>query len=255
MSGAAALTQGDEGMGEGISAIWQGSVRHRRFAPRAHAFSYSLFMLGLDLDAIAADPVGVFGLALALTVVKTGVIFSLARFWGLGARPALETALGAAVDRADAAAQARGARVVPVGHLPTISEDLFADEAWRAPGARYEALESSVMEARGEEITLRIEGEGRGVDTTFDSIAPESACTSMQLHLQVPPEPISKLVRCLKGSIFDVAVDDLALLLADQRSQHSAVVETVPHRVGLCGGDEGIDESVGYVRMYVDPLH
>ncbi|MEN5363364.1 cation:proton antiporter [Brevundimonas intermedia] len=49
--------------------------------------------LGLDLDAIAADPVGVFGLALALTVVKTGVIFSLARFWGLGARPALETAL------------------------------------------------------------------------------------------------------------------------------------------------------------------
>ena len=106
---------------------------------------------------------------------------------GTGLRE-LETALGAAVDRADAEAQARGARVVPVGHLPTISEDLFADEAWRAPGARYEALESSVMEARGEEITLRIEGEGRGVDTTFDSIAPESACTSMQLHLQVPPE-------------------------------------------------------------------
>ncbi|MGL5992687.1 MAG: DUF1365 family protein, partial [Aeromonas sobria] len=37
-----------------ISAIWQGSVRHRRFAPRAHAFSYSLFMLGLDLDEVAA---------------------------------------------------------------------------------------------------------------------------------------------------------------------------------------------------------
>ena len=27
------------------------------------------------------------------------------------------------------------------------------------------------------------------------------------LHLQVPPEPISKLVRCLRGAIFDVAVD------------------------------------------------
>jgi gamma-glutamyl:cysteine ligase YbdK (ATP-grasp superfamily) len=106
---------------------------------------------------------------------------------GTGLRD-LETALGAVVDRADAAARERGARVLPVGHLPTISEELFADEAWRAPGARYEALESSVMEARGEEITLRIEGEGRGVDTTFDSIAPESACTSMQLHLQVPPE-------------------------------------------------------------------
>lgn len=27
------------------------------------------------------------------------------------------------------------------------------------------------------------------------------------LHLQIPPQPISKLVRCLKGAIFDVAVD------------------------------------------------
>jgi dTDP-4-dehydrorhamnose 3,5-epimerase len=27
------------------------------------------------------------------------------------------------------------------------------------------------------------------------------------LHLQIPPEPISKLVRCLRGAIFDVAVD------------------------------------------------
>lgn len=49
--------------------------------------------LALDLDAIAADPVGVFGLALALTAVKTGVIFGLARLWGLKTRPALETAL------------------------------------------------------------------------------------------------------------------------------------------------------------------
>ena len=49
--------------------------------------------LGLDLDAIAADPAGIFGLALALTVVKAGVVFGLARLWGLAARPALETAL------------------------------------------------------------------------------------------------------------------------------------------------------------------
>jgi len=27
------------------------------------------------------------------------------------------------------------------------------------------------------------------------------------LHLQIPPDPISKLIRCLKGAIFDVAVD------------------------------------------------
>nr|WP_314433520.1 cation:proton antiporter [uncultured Brevundimonas sp.] len=49
--------------------------------------------LGLDLDAVAANPLGVIGLAVAITAVKTVVIFTLARLWGLGARPALETAL------------------------------------------------------------------------------------------------------------------------------------------------------------------
>ena len=102
----------------------------------------------------------------------------------------LEQELTEKIARADAAAQARDARVVPVGHLPTVTEELFAGDEWRAPGARYEALERTVLEARGEEIALRIEGEGkgRGLDVTFDSIAPESACTSMQLHLQVAPE-------------------------------------------------------------------
>ena len=41
-----------------ISAIWQGAVRHRRFAPRAHAFSYTLFMLGLDLDEVETLGIG-----------------------------------------------------------------------------------------------------------------------------------------------------------------------------------------------------
>ena len=36
------------------SAIWQGTVRHRRFAPKPHAFAYSLFMLGRDLDEVAS---------------------------------------------------------------------------------------------------------------------------------------------------------------------------------------------------------
>ncbi|MGP5079216.1 glutamate--cysteine ligase [Brachybacterium alimentarium] len=106
---------------------------------------------------------------------------------GTGLRD-LETELTAKMEQADAAARRHGARVIPIGHLPTITEQLFTGEDWRAPGARYEALENSVMEARGEEINLRIDGEGKGLDTTFDSIAPESACTSMQLHLQVPPE-------------------------------------------------------------------
>ncbi|ART79580.1 DUF1365 domain-containing protein [Oceanisphaera avium] len=35
------------------SAIYQGSVRHRRFLPKAHNFSYGLYMLALDLDELA----------------------------------------------------------------------------------------------------------------------------------------------------------------------------------------------------------
>src|SRR5699024_12292978 len=100
----------------------------------------------------------------------------------------LEITLAERVGQAEAAAQGRGARVIPIGYLPTATEDLFTSDDWRAPGARYEALETSVLEARGEEIHLRIDGEGGGLGGTFDSIAPESACTSMQLHLQVPPE-------------------------------------------------------------------
>ena len=36
-------------MSDGASAIYRGSVRHRRFAPAEHAFRYPLFMMYLDL--------------------------------------------------------------------------------------------------------------------------------------------------------------------------------------------------------------
>ena len=49
--------------------------------------------IGLDLDAVAANPLGVFGLALAIIAIKVGLIFGLARLWGVGARSAIETAL------------------------------------------------------------------------------------------------------------------------------------------------------------------
>jgi CPA2 family monovalent cation:H+ antiporter-2 len=49
--------------------------------------------IGLDLDAVAADPVAVFGLAAAMTLIKAVLIFGAARLWGLPNRTALETAL------------------------------------------------------------------------------------------------------------------------------------------------------------------
>ena len=49
--------------------------------------------IGLDLNVLAADPVFVFSLAVAITAIKAAVIFGLARLWKLGARTAIETAL------------------------------------------------------------------------------------------------------------------------------------------------------------------
>ena len=49
--------------------------------------------IGLDLDAVAADPVAVFGIAAMLTLLKAGLIFGAARLWGLNNRSAVETAL------------------------------------------------------------------------------------------------------------------------------------------------------------------
>lgn len=49
--------------------------------------------ISLDLDAVAADPVTVLGLAAGLILLKALIIFILARAWGLAARSAIETAL------------------------------------------------------------------------------------------------------------------------------------------------------------------
>ena len=49
--------------------------------------------IGLDVNAVAADPVAVFGLAVVMTLLKAGLIYAAARAWKLGARVAIETAL------------------------------------------------------------------------------------------------------------------------------------------------------------------
>lgn len=45
------------------SSVYVGSVNHRRFTPKKHSFDASLFMFGLDVDALekTATSVGVFG--------------------------------------------------------------------------------------------------------------------------------------------------------------------------------------------------
>ena len=100
----------------------------------------------------------------------------------------LEDELRASLNSADEAALKRGAHIVAVGILPTIMPEHFQGE-WISANNRYTALNDSIFYARGEDIYLDIEGPtGERVATYCDSIAPESACTSVQLHLQVAPQ-------------------------------------------------------------------
>ena len=100
----------------------------------------------------------------------------------------LEDELRASLNRADEAAHKRGAHIVAVGILPTLMPEHFEGE-WISANNRYTALNDSIFYARGEDIYLDIEGpSGERVATYCGSIAPESACTSVQLHLQVAPQ-------------------------------------------------------------------
>ena len=93
----------------------------------------------------------------------------------------------AASTAAEAPANEVGAHIVAIGILPTVMPEHFSAE-WMSANTRYAALNEAVFAARGEDIYIDIEGPtGERLATYADSIAPESACTSVQLHLQVSP--------------------------------------------------------------------
>ena len=106
----------------------------------------------------------------------------------------LETELRRSLNDAAAAAERLGVHLVMVGILPTITEDDLSGE-WMSDSARYAELNDSIFASRGEDIDLDISGPGPDGDhlrTAWPDIAPESACTSAQLHLQVAPEDFAR---------------------------------------------------------------
>ncbi|MFJ6698781.1 glutamate--cysteine ligase [Streptomyces sp. NPDC091272] len=77
------------------------------------------------------------------------------------------------------------AGIVMIGILPTLGRDDLV-HANLSDVDRYELLNQQIVAARGEPFQLDIEGVEHLVCSS-DSIVPESACTSVQLHLQVTP--------------------------------------------------------------------
>jgi hypothetical protein len=97
----------------------------------------------------------------------------------------LEAEVRASLNDAETKASARGAHIVMIGILPTLMPQ-HLDEGWMSESTRYTALNDSIFSARGEDIPINIAGP-EPLSWQAASIAPESACTSIQLHLQVAP--------------------------------------------------------------------
>jgi gamma-glutamyl:cysteine ligase YbdK (ATP-grasp superfamily) len=99
---------------------------------------------------------------------------------------ALEQEIRADLNGADAKARGSGSRLVMIGILPTLRQE-DVHEGNLSANARYRVMNEQVFAARGEDIRIAIEGVEQLL-THADSITPEAACTSVQLHLQVSPD-------------------------------------------------------------------
>jgi hypothetical protein len=100
----------------------------------------------------------------------------------------LEQHLRESLNHASQKAAELGVGIVSIGILPTVMPEHFQGD-WISENIRYSALNTAVLEARGEDVWLEIDGPGgERIARYSDSLAPESACTSIQLHLQVQPE-------------------------------------------------------------------
>ncbi|HEX6500987.1 MAG TPA: glutamate--cysteine ligase [Micromonosporaceae bacterium] len=87
---------------------------------------------------------------------------------------------------ADERAQKSDAHLVLIGILPTLDPE-HAILGNLSANARYQLLNDEIVTARGEDLSIDIRGAER-LRMSTESIAPEAAGTSSQLHLQVAPE-------------------------------------------------------------------
>ena len=104
------------------------------------------------------------------------------------------------LNHAEQRARTVGAHMVMVGILPTLQERHLTADAFSA-NPRYELLNEQIFAARGEDLQISIAGVEQ-LSTYADTIAPEAACTSVQLHQQVHPNAFAShwnAAQCLAG--------------------------------------------------------
>ncbi len=98
----------------------------------------------------------------------------------------LEQVIRSDLNAGDEKARSIGTRLVMIGILPTLQQgDVHLGTL--SASERFRALNEQIFAARGEDMRISIDGAEKLLAHT-DSITPEAACTSLQLHLQVNPE-------------------------------------------------------------------
>ena len=103
-----------------------------------------------------------------------------------GGLTTFEDTLRRSLNDAEAKSSAVGAHMVMIGILPTLGEGHMSLHSLSA-NPRYKLLSEQILDARGEDIAIAIDGPER-LRTTADSIVPEAACTSTQFHVQTSPD-------------------------------------------------------------------
>ena len=119
---------------------------------------------------------------------------------GSGNQAELEDTLRASLNQAEARSREIGAHIVMIGILPTLGQEHLTRDSISA-NPRYALLNEQIFQARGEDLHISIDGPER-LSTESDTIAPEAACTSVQLHLQVPPQDYAaawNAAQCIAG--------------------------------------------------------
>lgn len=103
----------------------------------------------------------------------------------------LEEEVRTSLNYAERRAGEIGAHIVMIGILPTLrNPHVTLENVTNNP--RYALLNDQVLAARGEALLLQIDGVEQ-LTAYADSIAPEAAATSVQLHLQVSPDGFAPL--------------------------------------------------------------
>jgi Glutamate-cysteine ligase family 2(GCS2) len=102
----------------------------------------------------------------------------------------LERDARASLNNAEEHSRTVGAHMMIIGILPTIGAEHLHAESFSA-NPRYALLNEQIFAARGEDLEIAIAGVER-LSTYAETIAPEAACTSVQLHQQVDPEAFAR---------------------------------------------------------------